>query len=280
MKAALDVEIRKLIQRPALWWSVFAGVVMTALFGYVIPYSIGQGAGGPQGNGQGYTVAVEQLFPASFVDTAISGFPLFYFAIAVVLGALVAGGEYRWGTVRTMLIRGPGRIAFLSSTLIALIVLVLPIVLASFAAAAISAVVVAALEGGAMAWPGIAEIATGIGAAWLILAVGAVLGVLGGVLVRDTGPVIGGALVYVFIVEQFVAGFARDSEPVEAVATALPGINAGSLAGALADATATGGAPGVNALFAGGQAVVALGAWLIVGVLAALVIFDRRDVTA
>lgn len=281
MTAAIRTELVKLWRRPALRWLVIAAAVMAALFGYLIPYLVGTDGvegGGPGGEEQGFAIPVEELFPANLVENAISGFPLFYLAIALVLGALSAGSEYGWGTIRTLLVQGPGRLSILAGKLVALVLASSLIVVAAFGASAASSVVIALIEGGALDPPGIAELLRGIGAAWLILAVGGALGLAGGVIARGTGAVIGAGLVYLFVVELLLQTFAARSAVIEAIAEALPGVAAGSVAGALTEAAE--GAPGVNALISGTRGVLTLVAWFVVSVVVAAVVFDRRDVTA
>jgi ABC-type transport system involved in multi-copper enzyme maturation permease subunit len=211
------------------------------------------------------------------VDNAIGGFPLFYFALALVLGALSAGSEYTWRTVRLVLAAGAGRLRMVAAKLAVLGIAVAAIAVTAFAAAGAASVVVAVIEGGSLEPPPAGEIALGIGAAWLILAAGATLGVAGGILARSSGAVIGAGLVYLFVVEVLLRSFAPASEPIERVAALLPGSNAGSLAGALTDVV---GAPGVNTLVGGTQALVALGAWIAIGAVIGIAVFARRDVTA
>ncbi|MEZ5294821.1 MAG: ABC transporter ATP-binding protein [Ilumatobacteraceae bacterium] len=108
----LHVELAKLVRRPALWWSSAAAAAMAIAFGYLIPYLVG-----PRTDGQpspdrpseepGYAVPLELLLPERFVENAISGFPLFYLALTLVLGALSSGSEYQWRTVRSMVPVGP-----------------------------------------------------------------------------------------------------------------------------------------------------------------------------
>ncbi len=281
MIAALRFEFDKLVRRPALWWSTVAAAAMAIIFGYVIPYLVSPAGGGgtstEQGE-QGYSVPIEVLLPERLVENAISGFPLFYLALALVLGALVAGSEYDWGTVRSVALWGPGRIAMLLAKAIVLVAMLVVVALAAFAASAASAWVIALIGSESTAPPPPGEVVRGIAAAWLILAVGAMIGLAGATLARSSGAVIGAGLVYLFVIELLLRNFVSRSEVIEATAKALPGTNAGSLAGGFADTVD--GAPGVNDLVGTWQAVGVLAAWLVISGLFATVLFARRDIDA
>jgi len=279
--SAIRVEYDKLVRRPALWWSAVAAAAMAIVFGYVIPYLVGTGddAAPTSSPGEaGYSVPLETLLPEQLVENAISGFPLFYLALALVLGALTSGSEYTWRTVRSIVLWGPGRVTMLAAKSIVLIVAVVIVAVAAFAAGAASSWVIAIIENESASPPPAGELVRGLGAAWLILAVGAVLGLAGGVLARSSGAVIGAGLVYLFVVELLLRTFVERSEVIEVMAKALPGTNAGSLAGSFAETTQ--GAPGVNDLVGTGQAVAVLLAWSAVGVAVATAVFARRDVHA
>ena len=281
MMAAIRVEYDKLVRRPALWWSAVAAAAMAIVFGYAIPYLVGTGddaAPRSSPGGAGYSVPLETLLPEQLVENAISGFPLFYLALALVLGALTSGSEYTWRTVRSIVLWGPGRVTMLAAKSIVLVVAVVVVAVAAFAAGAASSWVIAIIENESASPPAADEIVRGLGAAWLILAVGAVLGLAGGVLTRSSGAVIGAGLVYLFVVELLLRTFVERSEVIEVIAKALPGTNAGSLAGSFVETAR--GAPGVNDLVGTGQAVAVLLAWSVVAAGVATAVFARRDVHA
>lgn len=276
------IELEKLFRRPAYWWSIAAAAVMSVLFGYVIPYLVGEPeptrtAGGTEDE-PGFGVPVEQLFPEELVRNVIGGFPLFYLALALVVGALSSGSEYVWKTVRTMLVQGPRRTVLLAGKLTATVVATLPIAVAAFVAGAAASVVIALVENGPLDPPPLGELLEGVAAAWLILAVGAAIGLAGGVIARGTGPVIGVGLVYLFVVELLLRNFAPSSDAISSIAELLPGTSAGALAGAFTDTD--NGAPGVNDLVGSARALITLGVWLVGSAAVAGVVFSRRDVHA
>lgn len=277
MRASFGVELSKLRRQPAVWGLATVWLLMGVFFGYLLPYLLLRTGTRPAS----FSVPLSGMLPAAVVENGIQGFPLFGFALALVLGGLAVGGEYSWGTWTTVLVQRLARRPVLAGKLAALAVILLLITLASFLLAALCAVAVAALEGPAVGWPSAWTVLRGIGAGWLILVAGAALGVAGAVLLQGATLVVGLGVVYVSVVELLVGGFARQSAPVGAVAKVLPGVNAGSLASAFVPFVQGGGqaAPGVVALVPPLQATAVLAAYVIGLVGLAMLVFCRRDVT-
>ena len=125
-------ELRRILRWPATW--VLAGVwlLLDALFGYVfdwISYRTGETTG-PADAG----VQLSSLLPAAIPDRFADGMPMFGGAIVMILGALAVGSGYGWGTWKTVYTQGPSRAASFGGTLVALLVLVAGLVLATVGA--------------------------------------------------------------------------------------------------------------------------------------------------
>jgi ABC-type transport system involved in multi-copper enzyme maturation permease subunit len=274
MRASIAAELRKLSRRPAVWLLLVVWVLLGAIFGYAIPYAV-YASGGAGGQAQ---LLLTSMLPESYVSNVVSGFPFFGFAIALLLGALATAGEYGWRTFATVLAQRPSRTAVLGGKLAALIAVLAVFVVASFAIAAVGSAAVEAAEGTGSAWPGAGEILRGVGAAWLMLAVSAVIGAFLGLAFRTTGLAVGLGLVYVLVIESLIQGFAGQSSVVRVVAEALPGVNAGSLAASFV--SGSGGTPGLNQLVDAGQGALVLAAWGVGLSCIGLAIFRRQDIGA
>jgi len=87
------------------------------------------------------------LLPDAVPRVAVQGMPMFAGALVLVLGALVAGNGYSWGTVKTVALQGPGRLTSYAGTLVALALVVVGLVVALFASDVAASLVVAAAEG-------------------------------------------------------------------------------------------------------------------------------------
>ena len=68
---------------------------------------------------------------------------------SVIMGAMAAGSEYGWGTLKTVLSQRPGKLAMLSGKLLALALLLLVFVVRGLAAGAAGSLVVETASGGA-----------------------------------------------------------------------------------------------------------------------------------
>ena len=87
------------------WVLVALTVGLTVLLGYVLPYVAYRGEGEAQRNAKD----LADLLPGSLVATVLSGFPFWFGVLALILGVLVFGSEYGWGTLKTTLLQQPGR---------------------------------------------------------------------------------------------------------------------------------------------------------------------------
>jgi ABC-2 type transport system permease protein len=114
-------ELFKLRKRPAAWVLLAAAAVLNQIFGYLIPYlSYLTGDAQSFGGNVPRDEVLASTLPDQLVINTIGGFPVFAGALALVFGALMFGGEYGWGTVKTMLTQRRGRISVLGAQLVAL----------------------------------------------------------------------------------------------------------------------------------------------------------------
>ena len=147
MIGSFSAEILKLRKRPATWVLVGVVVLLTQLFGYVLPYSsyatsdqnFATEGLDPQG-------VLAGALPGELVPTTLGGFPVFAGALVLVFGALVAGSDYGWGTLQTALTQRPGRLRVYGGKLLALAAAALGIVLVNLAAGAVSSTAIALVE--------------------------------------------------------------------------------------------------------------------------------------
>lgn len=273
MFASFRAEWLKLVKRPSTWVLGVVWVLMLVFFAYVLPY-LAADSEPAEAAGQ-----LAGTLPAAVVGSAVGGYALFGAALALILGALAAGSEYGWGTVKTVLTQGPGRLSVLGGTLSALGLALLGVVVATFSVSAAASAVVASIESAPYDWPSVADNATGMAGGWLVLAMYALGGVLLGALTRGTSLAIGLGLVWVFVVEILIRGSAAALSFLDAVQYGLPGVNAGSLVAALGASTVEqGGAPGVTTLVSGGQAALVLGGLAVAFAMVAGWLQRTRDV--
>lgn len=275
MIAVARAELLKLTKRVGIGVIILVWPVLGFVFGYLIPYLIRNLEGIPEGAGP----TTDILLPQEFIANAISGFPLFGFALGVLLGALAVGSEFGWGTLGLGLIQRPTRTSVYLGRLVALVVLAGVMTLLVFVMAAVVSPIMAGLLSEAIDWPVVSEVLRGFAGGWLIMTVAVLLGATLALMLRSTALAVGLGLVYVLVLESLFAGFAPQAGWIKSIARFLPGVNAGGLAATLQEPESL--ADGnvlTDSIVSGTQATVVLFVYLVVLTLIGLAIFRRRDV--
>jgi ABC-2 type transport system permease protein len=272
MWGSFRAEMIKVVKRPATWLLAVLAWVLSLIFTYLVPYA--GYAGGTDGPTTGRLLG--DMLPAELVGNSIAGLPVFFGAIMVILGVLVVGAEYGWGTWKTVLVQGPSRLAVFGGKLAVLAVTTLGVLLGTFALGAVASALIAVAESQPMHWPGPVDLGVGVGAGWLIAMMWAAFGGLLGVALRGVALPIGLGLVYALAVQNLLASIAAPLlDWVAQMQKGLPGPNAGSLVATLGASVDT---PGVEGLVGGGQATVVLLGYLVLFAAASGVLLRRRDV--
>lgn len=281
MIASFLAELTKLARRPATWLVVGVWLTLSLLFGYVFPYFSYRGT--PSGPNAGANLGervLSEALPAALVPAAIQGLPLFAGALALLLGVLATGGEYGWDTVKVLLTMGPGRLSVLAGKLLALSLVMLLVVCATFIVDGAASLLVASITDKPVHWPPIGALLTGLGAGWLVVGMWCLAGAFLGILVRGTALGVGIGLVWALAVENLLRIFGSIVDVVDVVHRFMPGTNAGALAAALGVPVQgqPGGTPGVTDVVGGTSAALVLAAYLAVFVAASAVLIRRRDI--
>jgi ABC-2 type transport system permease protein len=197
-------------------------------------------------------------------------------AIVLILGALAAGSEYGWGTLKTVLTQRPGRLGAFFGKLLALGVILIFFVLVGLAAGSLGSFAVARLEDAAVNWPLVRELVKGLGVGALIFAVWSSLGFALAVLFRGTPLVIRLGLAYALAVEKALAALPIESDAFDNVRKVTLGENTSSVSAYFGSPSQAFGAP--EPLVEPGRAALVLAAYTIGFILLAAFFFRRRDV--
>jgi len=280
MWASMRAELLRLRKWPAVWVTVGAWLFLAALFGYLFNY-VAYATGDESFANEGTTRAglLAELMPAEVPDVMIQGTPMFGGALMMVLGAIVAGNGYGWGTWKTVLTQGPSRNSTVLGSLAATTVVVVGTLLATMALSLGISSLVAVTESQPIDWPSVSALGTSLGGGFLVLEMWMLMGYLLGTLARGPALSVGLGLVWALVLENLLRGVGALLEPVEAATRVLPGTAAGSLIGKLVDVAPGGdGTPGVLDVLSGPQAVLTVAAYLLLLPLVTLVLVRRRDV--
>jgi ABC-2 type transport system permease protein len=197
---SLRAELLIMRKRTSTWILLAIWVTLALVFAYVVPYVTYL-------NGSTQDPLTDVL-PQNLIGSLMGGFPFFCGVLALMLGVLVFGSEYGWGTLKTLFTQRPGRLQVFTAKLLAIAAVLVLFVLAVFALGALASSVIALREGADIAWPSTWLLVRGLGAGWLILAVWAALGVLLAVLSRGTSLAVGIGILYAFVIEGLLSALA------------------------------------------------------------------------
>jgi ABC-type transport system involved in multi-copper enzyme maturation permease subunit len=203
MIATIKAEWRKNRFRPAF---LVSSGLLAALT--VLSYGANWYLATHPGTGRGDRVlSVLTLYPDQFVNNVMgAGFPIGA-AFAIVLGALYAGSEYSWGTLKTLLTQHKGRLTTWAGRIVTFEIWMAILTVVLFAAGAASSVVVAAFQGQAITWPALFDLAKGMATIWLVFSVNGALGMALGTLFKNSAAALGVGLVYLLALQIIVVRF-------------------------------------------------------------------------
>jgi len=229
---SLRAELLRLRKWPAVWVTVGAWLTMNAMFGYVFNYvTYSSGENNFSNEGQSRADLLVSLLPAALPDQLDQGMPMFGGAIMMVLGAIIAGNGYGWGTWKTVLTQGPSRTSTLAGSLGAMTVFVAGILLATVVTDYAMSLGIAALESQSAALPAFGDMAQATGVGFLVLTMWAMAGYFLGTVARGPALSVGLGLTWALVIENLLRGVGGSLSWVESFTHVLPGTAAGSLVG-------------------------------------------------
>jgi len=277
--ASTRADLLRLRKWPAVWVTVSAWLALTAMFGYLFNY-LSYATGDNSFSNEGATGAsmLAETLPANVPNVLLQGMPMFGGALMMVLGAIVAGNGYSWGTWKTVLTQGPSRLSTMAGSLAALTTFVMMTVVATLVLCFGISLVIAGVESQDVVWPAAGDLAISVGAGFLVLEMWALAGFLLGTLARGPALSVGLGLVWALVVENLLRGVGALLGPVDAFTRILPGTGAGSLVGSIVGVGGPDPTPGVLDTLSGVQASGAVAAYVVILPLVALLLVERRDI--
>ncbi|WP_194816998.1 ABC transporter permease subunit [Nocardia sp. XZ_19_385] len=275
--ASAMAEMLRLRKWPAFWIILGTWVLLNLTFSYLFNYL--DYTGGEQNSMSDNLpkdVLLQQMLPAAVPEVFTQGMAMFGGALMLILGALVMGSGYGWGTWKTVLTQGPSRITAVGGVLVSLAVVVGSLVVVAFLADVAVASLIAVSQSQSLALPALSQSLHGILTGAMILGMWTLAGALIGTIARGPALAVGLGLVWVLVVENLLRGVSGIFGPLEAVTDRLPGTAAGSLAGAMrtVDGPAT---PGVLDILSRSESLIVLGIYLLVFTVGTMWLVHRRD---
>lgn len=275
-------ELMRLRAWPAVWITLGAWLLLSLMFGYLFTYlSYTSGDPGFADEGTSQAQQLARMMPDAVPNVFLQGMPMFGGALMMVLGALVAGNGYGWGTWKTLFSQGVRRTPALLGSVTALTAVVLGTLVVTFAFDLGVSLLIAASESQDVVLPALGSSGKAFGAGFLVLEMWALLGFLLGTLARGPALSVGLGLVWALVVENLLRGVGQLLGWVESLTEVLPGTSAGSLIGAVIGLDPTSGdqTPGVLTTVPGDRAAITVAVYVVVAVVASIVLVRRRDVS-
>ncbi|HEY8446215.1 MAG TPA: ABC transporter permease [Thermomicrobiales bacterium] len=277
MTGSIAAELMIVRKRAATWILLGIWIALAMFFGYILPY-----VSAPDGPEAVRQAEIADLLPGQLVSAVLEGVPFFGGVLVLILGVLIMGGEYGWGTLKTLFTQRSSRTLIVGAKLVALGIVLLGFAMATFATSALASLVIAWLEDAPVTWPSASLVLRGIGATWLIFAVWAALGVLLAAISRGTALAIGIGILYGLVIEGLMAALFDQISLVQPLVEGLLRANGYSLAATLGVSTAATqeNGPGMfsGPFVSGLQATLAMAAYLIAFVAITVGLIRRRDI--
>ena len=267
--SAVAGEFIKSGRRPAIWIVGACWTAQVVLFAYLVPFIILQTAPGTSTTAS-RTLLLEKLLPGNVDLTTAASFPIFGGAVMLILGVLLVGAEYRWGTWSTILTQGPSRLTILLGKFLSSGLIVAVIVVISYVAAILVSIALGITMHRPLQAPPIGRLVLSLMVAILISYAWISLGMLLGVVFKSSTAALAVGLIYCLALENMLS-------PLRQL---LLGVNSGSLVAALGAATqsAPDGTPGVVSVVGGTHATLALLVYALGTFVLCLFLLQRRDV--
>jgi hypothetical protein len=227
--AAMRAELLVMRKWPAAWGLLLVVPAATLLPYYVLSFVVYLTDTPAEYAQQGSPAMIlPSLLPSQYVIVALALLPSTT-APFVVLGAVMAGGDWERGTIGTSLLAGPGRVRAAAGQAAALAAAVAGSMAVTFAACAAASVLIRALEARAVnpvdgAMPPAWVLARGLGVGLLVAVAYGWLGLLLGTVCRSAAGGIAAALVWTVLLDPnlYELGLDTGSRTLHAITLVFP----------------------------------------------------------
>ena len=229
MTGSIRAELLVLRKRPSTWILLGTWTALALVFAYAVPYATFRDDPVEQ--------PLSDLLPQAVVGNIATGFPFFGGVFALMLGVLMVGSEYGWGTLETLFTQRPPRLQVFAAKLVTLGIALVPFVLAAYAAGFAASSAIGLSEGTDLHAPSWTLLLRGVAGGWLVLAAWGALGVLLAVLSRGTALAIGIGILYALVIEGLLSALSSELGGLDRLVELFLRANAYSLVSALGVST-------------------------------------------
>jgi ABC-2 type transport system permease protein len=286
MLGALRAELLVLRKWRAAWALLLVTPLLTLVTNYGLPYLQYLTVTPDQYSAVGTPSQIlPTILPSQFVIVVAGNFGFTGTAPFVVLGAVLAGGDWGRGTIKTSLLQAPGRLRSFAGQALALALALAASVLLTFSVAAAASLLIARFEAAAVspldgALPAGSVLARGVAVGMLISLCYGAAGIALGTIFGNIGAAIAAALLWTVVGQAVLDNLALQAGGVlQTINDVLPNASAVSITSTFG---AVGGGADASLYY---RVAPALSVWVLLGYTAgflvlAAVLLRRRDIGA
>ena len=238
MLGTLAAEWLKARKRPAVWISLAIAFALLVGLGYVLLYFLYTYSRPPTGPGAprlDYALLKQVVYPSHYHQNTISGGAVLGGVLAMIIGVLLQGSEYGWGTVKTAFTQRASRVEVIGARLAVMSGVMLIQAAGMLALGAVGSAVAAAVDGKLASYPYPAPLTQvkALVALWLVYLMWSSFGFALATLFRQSALAIGLGLAYALVIEQLIFGIGDSvgGDAVRAIHQWFPIQNASFLLG-------------------------------------------------
>lgn len=273
-------ETFRLRRWTAVWVLAAAWLLLDALFTFVFNWvSYASGSASFSNEGESKADLLASILPGALAENLPQGMPLFGGALMMVLGAIIAGSGYGWGTWKTVFTQGPSRTSTVLGSILATVTAVAALLVVTIGLDVAFSLVIARAESQPAHWPSAGAMGKSLLAAAMVMEMWALAGYLLGTIARNPAVSIGLGLVWNMVIENLLRGVGNSLHAVAVLTHFLPGTSAGSLVGRLAGIDPVNATPGVFDTLGTARAIVTVAIYLVAFPVLAWWLLRRRDVS-
>lgn len=214
MLRSLRAEALKAWKRPAVWVCLAILILLLVSLGYGLPYVIYTFTKPPKPSANvpplNYALLKQALYPAHFHQGAMSGGAQLGGVLMMIIGVLLQGSEYGWGTVKTVFTQRPRRWLVVLARLVVVAVISVLVAGLVLAGSALISWLLATVDGkaGSFPFPSAATVLRAELALSLIFFFWSAFGFGLATLFRQSALAIGLGLAYALVIEALIFGLA------------------------------------------------------------------------
>lgn len=287
MFASFRAEALKTWKRPAVWVCVVILLLLLVILGYGLEYFIYTYTKPPSTPRAGppldYRALKQSLYPTHFHQAVINGGAQLGGVLMMIIGVLVQGSEYGWGTVKTVFTQRPHRWVVIVTRLLVVAILAVVVAAVLLLLGALISYALAAVDGetSGFPFPGATTVVKSVLALSLIYFFWAALGFGLATLFRQSALAIGLGLAYALVIEGLIFGLADQfaGDPSRRIHQWFPLQNMSFLVQSFGQAARVSGAPEPKPFADGSHGAVMLLLYCALFVAVSLALTQRRDVS-